>query len=213
MKAKCYVVRYTNDRGTFYVLAPKWLDDYTIGTKREDDGALFETLGKAAAATRHPRTTADVTIFAVAEDGTETPLPSYEEALAENERLRAIETLNVRAIDASLVRLGAATGAIGPMPDRGGHSSPQAHALAVVRDWMRTATEAQADALRLFVAAGGDPLAAIEAAERRLLEAGGWTLAEPGEYGSEQWEHPKHGRECRMVAVTIARRGAKKGGG
>jgi hypothetical protein len=32
----------------------------------------------------------DVTIFAVAEDGTETPVPTYEEALAENGRMRAM---------------------------------------------------------------------------------------------------------------------------
>lgn len=57
---------------------------------------------------------------------------------------------------------------------------------------------------------GGDPLAALEAAERRLLEADGWRQIEPDAYGGEQWQHPKHGRECRMVALTIARKAGVK---
>ena len=47
----------------------------------------------------------DVTIFAVAEDGTETPVPSYEEALAENERLRA-EVDRWQKSEAGCVRAG-----------------------------------------------------------------------------------------------------------
>ena len=78
---KGYVVKFTNERGTFYVTAPAWLGEHTIGTGADDDGALFDALGKAAAAARHPRRTNDVRIFAVSPDGTETPLPTYEEAL------------------------------------------------------------------------------------------------------------------------------------
>jgi hypothetical protein len=61
-----------------------------------------------------------------------------------------------------------------------------------------------------------DPLSALEAAERRLLEAGGWVLAEPDVYGTERWSHPtwQGGRsEGRQVALTIERRRiAAKGG-
>lgn len=84
---KGYVVKFTNERGTFYVTAPAWLGEHTIGTGRDDDGALLDTLSKAAVAARHPRRTNDVRIFAVSPDGTETPLPTYEEALT---RLAAV---------------------------------------------------------------------------------------------------------------------------
>jgi len=61
-----------------------------------------------------------------------------------------------------------------------------------------------------------DPIAALEAAERRLLEAGGWAIAEPDVYGTERWSHPtwQGGRsEGRQVALTIERRRiAAKGG-
>ena len=60
---------------------------------------------------------------------------------------------------------------------------------------------------------GADPLAALEAAERRLLEAGGWrlnTLA--AGFGVERWERG-HDVESRTVAMTIERRRlAAKGG-
>lgn len=90
------------------------------------------------------------------------------EANKEIERLRAIEALNVGAIDASLVRLGAVTGAIEPMPV--------------------------------------DLLSALEAAERRLLEAGGWTEEGPDKWSLEgvTWD--------RRDAVGIARYHAAKGG-
>ena len=91
--------------------------------------------------------------------------------LDELDRLRAIEALNVGAIDASLVRLGAVTGAIGPMP--------------------------------------GDPLAALEAAERRLLESARWT---PGDRGF--WIDPDDGTQWpREGAISdVRRRLAAKGG-
>jgi hypothetical protein len=47
----------------------------------------------------------DVTIFAVAEDGTETPVPTYEEALAENGRMRA-EVDRWQKSEAECVRAG-----------------------------------------------------------------------------------------------------------
>ncbi len=60
-----------------------------------------------------------------------------------------------------------------------------------------------------------DPLAALEAAERRLLEAGGWTVAGRDVYGAERWTHPtwKGGAESLSTALTIERRRlAEKGG-
>lgn len=54
----------------------------------------FETRTDAIVASRQLGHLDDVTIFAVAEDGTETPLPSYEDALAESERAHtAIDSL------------------------------------------------------------------------------------------------------------------------
>ncbi len=147
----------------------------------------------------------DASIFRVHDDGREERLPSYEEALAEIERLRVIEALNVGAIDASLVRLGAVTGAIGPMPRLD---------LATLCD-ERDSCE---DARELFdligrirevaVAQSSDPLAALEAAERRLLEAGGWIEAKDG------WVCPVRNLVwMRDRAVTIERRRlAAKGG-
>ncbi len=90
--------------------------------------------------------------------------------ILELDRLRALEALNVGAIDASLVRLGAVTGAIGPMP--------------------------------------ADPLAALEAAEVRLLESARWT---PGDRGF--WIDPDDGTQWpRAGAISdVRRRLAAKG--
>lgn len=56
-----------------------------------------------------------------------------------------------------------------------------------------------------------DLIEAIEAAEQRLLRIEGWRQAENDTHGGERWEHPKHGSECRMVAISMARKAAKKG--
>ena len=60
----------------------------------------------------------------------------------------------------------------------------------------------------------GDPLAALEAAERRLLEAGGWTaLGKMDRHGRDRWRSKDGLTECRQVALTIERRRlAAKGG-
>lgn len=122
----------------------------------------------------------DVAIFRVHADGTEERLPSYEEALAEIERLRA---------------------EIGEAHDAIFEAAPQVSAplAAQIRSLVADLT-----------APAVDPLTALEAAERRLLEAGGWRQIEPDAYGGEQWQHEKHGRECRMVALTIARKAGVK---
>jgi len=69
-------------------------------------------------------------------------------------------------------------------------------------------------ARRVYIRRPALLIAGIESPARSALvrlETGEWTLAEPGEYGSEQWRHPKHGNECRMVAISMARKAAKKG--
>ena len=63
---------------------------------------------------------------------------------------------------------------------------------------------------------GADPLAALEAAERRLLEAGGWHLCSTSAgFGVERWRRASapDAHESRTVALTIERRRlAAKGG-
>ena len=169
MAIKGYVVRYTNDRGTFYVTAPKWLDDFTIGS-RADEGSLFETLGGATAAARHPRRVADVAIFRVLDDGREERLPSYEEALA-----------GLQTVSDVLAVFG--------VPDDG-TGLPQRLQL-------------------LHEGAHDDPIAALEAAERRLLESARWT---PGDRGF--WVDPDDGTQWpREGAISdVRRRLAAKGG-
>lgn len=84
---KGYVVRGTW-RGVREVYAYWWAPIADVQwTDRRDgvpkDGALlFATLGDAIRAVFKSSHLSDVHILAVAEDGTETPLPSYEEALA-----------------------------------------------------------------------------------------------------------------------------------
>ena len=69
---------------------------------------------------------------------------------------------------------------------------------------------------RLRAMLGADPLAALEAAERRLLEAGGWHLCPASaEFGAERWRRGSapDAHESRTVALTIERRRlAAKGG-
>jgi len=136
MTIKGYVVR--GKRGSDGAEIAAWTHDGGIGSPVS--AARFRTPGQAcgAADALAYRGCTDVRIFAVAEDGTETPLPSYEEAL----------------------------GAL----------------------------------------LGGDPLAALEAAERRLLEAGAWREMAP----SGKWIDGVAGLcESRAVALTIARLAAK----
>ena len=119
----------------------------------------------------------DVAIFRVLDDGREERLPSYEEALAEIARLR--EVLGCKAEE-------------------------ETH---VVAERLLTEIERCVDALKGAVGPMPvDPLAALEAAERRLLEAGGWTEEGPDKWSLEgvTWD--------RRDAVGIARYHAAKGG-
>ena len=125
----------------------------------------------------------DIAIFRVHDDGREERLPSYEEALGEIARLR--EVLGCKAEE-------------------------ETH---VVAERLLTEIERCVDALKGAVGpTPADPLAALEAAERRLLEAGGWRPSGDADY-SGYW----HGRDGRMYKQAVAilaerRRLAAKGG-
>ncbi len=171
---KGYVVRGTHRRGW-----PVFAYDHSgaFGGPSETDIPLhvFPSLDTASGARAHMVRCGctDVAIFRVHADGREERLPSYEEALGELERLRAVEALNVGAIDASLTRLGAVTGTIGPMP----RHDPR----CLIHDGAGCSFEAGCDAGRALMPPS-DPLAALEAAlsamaaaivERRRLAAKG----------------------------------------
>lgn len=87
MTIKGYVVRGQDRqlRG-----ADVWATADGVGMKRER-AKLYDVAAAVGAWAELRRCSwcADARILAVAEDGTETPLPSYEDALAEIERLRA----------------------------------------------------------------------------------------------------------------------------
>lgn len=140
----------------------------------------------------------DVGIFRVHADGREERLPSYEEALAEIERLRGVAPILLEGVPAIM------------------HSSAPSsrEEIGAAACEMLKAIERALSVLRGSEPV--DPLAALEAAEQRLLEAEGWTQ-EPGE--PTLWRsstgHP-WGPRRRLVsrdeAVSLARRAAKKGG-
>ncbi len=96
MSTKGYVVRGKDaDAGdTLWAYDPQIR---TAATETRVDASLLETPSDALAASvalsDHCK---DVTILAVFEDGSETPLPNYEEALAEIERLSRSEAACVR---------------------------------------------------------------------------------------------------------------------
>jgi len=80
VNVKGYVVRWDDARGqALYAIRD------STSTVRED-ATVFATIREAVIEAGDGFATAR--IVAVVEDGTETPLPTYEEALAENERLR-----------------------------------------------------------------------------------------------------------------------------
>lgn len=121
-----------------------WSSDGSIG---EQAGAsVFKTLDGAAGARASMvhRGLADVRIFAVAEDGTETPLPTYEEALAERAALERCantwrETADrycdaIAERDAEIERLKAA---LRQAPDRVPHLDPVTSVAAEVADRIR----------------------------------------------------------------------------
>ena len=187
MAIKGYVVRCEQESGR-----PGMPHEYT-----GHNNTLAEAVSDLARAMPHY---GKGSIFRLHPDGREERLPSYEEALGELERLRAVEALNVGAIDASLTRLGAVTGTIGPMP----RHDPR----CLIHDGAGCSFEAGCDAGRALMPPA-DPLAALEAAERQLLESARWT---PGDRGF--WIDPDDGTQWpREGAISdVRRRLAAKGG-
>ena len=102
VNVKGYVVRWDDARGqALYAIRD------STSTVRED-ATVFATIREAVIEAGDGFATAR--IVAVVEDGTETPLPTYEEALAENERLReerdALSAAWARYAAAALVAIG-----------------------------------------------------------------------------------------------------------
>lgn len=93
-------------------------------------------------------------------------------------------------------------------------------AVDPVRDWLAKlcgwADEIPSDevlldaAERVFCAdkPPADPLAALDAAERALLAAGGWR-----EVSGDRWDDDRGSRECRAVALTLERKRIAERGG
>ena len=216
MNAKGYVVRGTHRRGW-----PVFAYDHSgaFGGPSETDIPLhvFPSLDTASGARAHMVRCgcSDVAIFRVHADGREERLPSYEEAIGEIERLKDRSRM-VRDVDEALHAAG--------IEERHGEKLGERAARAAMHRCEGpccnkpaagvTCSEECAANLSAWLNRG-DPLAALEAAERRLLEAGGWTLAEPDVYGGERWWHVDKVLvpEARAVALTIERRRlAAKGG-
>lgn len=180
MAVKGYVVRGTHRRGW-----PVFAYDHSgaFGGPSETDIPLhvFPSLDTASGARAHMVRCgcSDVAIFRVLDDGREERLPSYEEALDRLDR----DDEHVKAIDhyrEGLYRI--LRGEVDPIEIAGtylGEDAPKS-----------------------------DPLATLEAAERRLLEAGGW---KPGPRG--RWTDPAGGN-CSVTDAVYAekRRLAAKGG-
>ena len=80
---RVYVFRLWHVEPKFRIMPNRAEEFPDVGT------ALFATLPEAAEAYRGMGHLRDIRIFAVAEDGTETPLPTYEEALAQLDAVRA----------------------------------------------------------------------------------------------------------------------------
>ena len=195
--AKGYVVRGKNGRGN------KMASGQCITL---DDAADVARGWREWSPAERPT---DVAIFRVHPDGREERLPSYEEALGEIERLKDRSRM-VRDVDEALHAAG--------IEARHGEKLGERAARAAMHRCEGpccnkpaagvTCSEECAANLSAWLNRG-DPLAALEAAERWLLEAGGWTIAEPDEYGGERWNHEEAGKEARSTAIVIARRMAE----
>ena len=155
----------------------------------------------------------DVAIFRVHADGREERLPSYEEAIGEIERLKDRSRM-VRDVDEALHAAG--------IEARHGEKLGERAARAAMHRCEGpccnkpaagvTCSEECAANLSAWLNQG-DPFAALEAAERRLLEAGGWRPGpRPG-----IWTDP-HGGNCSQAdavyseRLDISTRLAAKGG-
>lgn len=230
MAVKGYVVRGTHRRGW-----PVFAYDHSgaFGGPSETDIPLhvFPSLDTASGARAHMVRCgcSDVAIFRVLDDGTEERLPSYEEALGQIERLKdPVDGLEAKLVERTTEREEARDwvrrltreqrcltcafcGAeYPPGTPAANDEALAAHVRVCPKHPMREA-EAEIERLRALTAA--DPLAALEAAERRLLEAGGWREDSPGWWNDGLAGVSTISTERRTVALTIERRRlAAKGG-
>ena len=208
MAIKGYVVRGTHRRGW-----PVFAYDHSgaFGGPSETDIPLhvFPSLDTASGARAHMVRCgcSDVAIFRVLDDGREERLPSYEEALKTVDAARELAlTLAPWRYEGSIEGEGAADvvtahralcvalfGEIAP---------PITEDEQLLWDECRAQHRAAAEQ-------AADPLAALEAAERRLLESARWT---PGDRGF--WIDPDDGTQWpREGAISdVRRRLAAKGG-
>lgn len=227
MASKGYVVRGTKGTRDVYAYGP----GMGFGDACEEiDAHAFERLDAAAGARDHMvRLGCEATIFRVHDDGHEERLPSYEEALGEIGRVAGLDQANREAhqaiaklkrdledesrrfheartdADVAAGLLAEANKEIERLREvLGCKAEEETH---VVAERLLTEIERCVDALKGAVGpTPADPLAALEAAERRLLEAGGWTEEGPDKWSLEgvTWD--------RRDAVGIARYHAAKGG-
>ena len=185
MGARGYVVRGLN--GSKQLVWATWEQDAHFTVPRRAQAHLFDLVPAIQAWADLQAGCTDVAIFRVRDDGTEERLPSYEEALGALSILRDEVTL---AQDHK----------------RGGMSCGGPPLL-----WT-CPPSALKELLRLADGAPpADPLAALEAAERRLLEAGGW---KPGPRPGI-WADPCGGNCSMSDALYVERnrrRLAAKGG-
>ena len=212
---KGYVVRGKHSEGGGDV----WLVYEPTGehliASRKAQRTEFQSLGSAIQAWADAQVLCDeAAIYQVHPDGREERLPSYEEALGEIERLKDRSRM-VRDVDEALHAAG--------IEARHGEKLGERAARAAMHRCEGpccnkpaagvTCSEECAANLSAWLNRG-DPLSALEAAERRLLEAGGWTaLGKMDRHGRDQWRSKDGLTECRQVALTIERRRlAAKGG-
>lgn len=193
-----------------------------------DGRLLFPSIGEADAARCKSSHLSDVAIYRVHLDGREERLPSYEEALGQIERLKdPVDGLEAKLVERTaereearewVRRLTSTTRvltcafcgmAYPPGTPESNDAALTAHVRVCPKHPMR---EAEAEIERLRAMFGADPLTALEAAERRLLEAGGWT-AVPDEDYRGYWRD-RDGRMCKQAVAILQerRRLAAKGG-
>lgn len=190
-----YVVRWTDDSAPIRASGFLYATEAGNVSTRRERAALFPSIGEAldGARTCDPGRPDRETIFRVYADGREERLPSYEEALAEIDRLRSVAPILNHGVPAIM------------------HSSAPAsrEEIGAAACQMLKAIERALSVLQGSERMPSDPLAALEAAEQRLLVSERWT-PDPGE--PMRWRSSTGRLPPRDQAVSIARQTAKKGG-
>lgn len=175
MNAKSYVVRGKDESGPVHMIGAGVFATAASGEPPE----VFIDLDVASAARRTlAQCCTDVRIFAVAEDGTETPLPTYEEALAALAEVDDILTEAGHPAAGPADTLGARVGRAVEDRDVPGEDGAKI-SQAASREWWRASNTTKGTEEQRFAAAraaqetaraGG--LAAYRAERRARKEAG-----------------------------------------